>query len=60
MGLSLFNIISKSNVRLFKPKLLGNYTGAYKELRYTRLMSNYLLKTPKEKSSKVNNLFFFK
>uniref|UniRef100_A0A2S2QSI4 Paraplegin n=1 Tax=Sipha flava TaxID=143950 RepID=A0A2S2QSI4_9HEMI len=52
MGLSLFNIISKSNVRLFKPKLLGNYTGAYKELRYTRLMSNYLLKTPKEKSSK--------
>lgn len=58
MGLSLLNIISKSNVRIFKPRLLSNCFGMHKELRCTRLMSNYLLKTPIEKSRKVNHLFF--
>lgn len=57
MGLSLLNIISKSNFRIFKPKLLNNYIGMHKELKCTRLMSNYLHRTPIEKSRKVNHLF---
>ncbi|XP_015379016.1 PREDICTED: paraplegin [Diuraphis noxia] len=54
MGLSLLNIISKSNFRILKPKLLGNYVGTNKEFRCTRYMSNYLRKIPIATSKKYN------
>lgn len=55
MGLSLLNVISKSNFRIYKPKLLSNYFSTHKELRCTRLMTNHLHTTPKETSKKVSN-----
>lgn len=58
MGLSLLNVISKSNFRIYKPKLLGNFIGRHKELRCTRLMSNYLQKLPIDTSKQVSNLYF--
>lgn len=56
MGLSMLNIISKSNFRILRPKLLGNYVGTTKELGCTRYMSNYLRKIPIATSKKVNSL----
>lgn len=58
MGLSLLNVISKSNFRIYKPKLLNNYIGRHKELQCTRFMSNYLQKLPIDTPKKVSNLFF--
>jgi len=58
MGLSLLNIISKSNFRILKPKLLGNYVRTHKEFGCTRYMSNYLHKIPVATSKKVNHLFY--
>lgn len=57
MGLSLLNIISKSNIRVYKPKLLNNYFGRCQELRCTRFMSNYLKKSPLDTSRKV--IYYF-
>jgi len=45
MGLSLLKVISKSNFRLYKPKLLNNYV-RQNELKCTRFMSNYLRNSP--------------
>jgi len=58
MGLSLLNIISKSNFRILRPKLLGSYVGTNKEFGCTKYMSNYLRKIPITTSKKVNNLFY--
>jgi len=60
MGLSLLGIISKSNFRIFKPKLLGNCIRTNKELGCPRFMSNYLRKIPIATSKKVpiNHLFY--
>lgn len=57
MGLSLLNIISKSNIRIYKPKLLNNYFGRRLELGCVRFMSNCLQKTPLDTSRKVIYLF---
>lgn len=58
MGLSLLNIISKSNFRILKPKLLGNYVGMNKELGCTRYMCNYLRKIPITTSKKVHSIHY--
>lgn len=58
MGLSLLNVISKSNFRICKPKLLSSYILRHKELQCTRFMSNYLQKLPTDTSKKVSDLFF--
>lgn len=53
MGLSLLNVISKSRIRIYKPKLLGNYLGRHTELKCTRLMSSFLQKKPIDTSKNV-------
>jgi len=57
MGLSLLSIVSKSNFRILKPKLLGNYIRTNKELVCPRYMSNYLRKIPVATSKKVFKSF---
>lgn len=58
MGLTLLNMFSKSNFRMFKPKLLNNYFGLSKELRTTRCISSYLKKTPSD-TIKVRNFYSY-
>lgn len=58
MGLSMLNVILKSNFRLFKPKLLSNFCERNKEFKCTRFMSNYLQKTPVNTTKKVSCKLF--
>lgn len=57
MGLSLLNVISKSNFRIYKPNFLCNYLGRHKEIQCIRFFSYNLQKKPIDTYKKVINLF---
>ncbi|VVC30093.1 ATPase, AAA-type, core,Peptidase, FtsH,Peptidase M41, FtsH extracellular,Peptidase M41,P-loop containing [Cinara cedri] len=56
MGLSLLNIILKSNIRIHKPKLPNIYFSKQQELKCVRFMSNCLQKTPIDTSKKYTTI----
>lgn len=59
MGLSLLNVISKSNLRVFNPNLLGNILKRQNKLESTRLFCNNMYKKPIDTSKKVIYLFTY-